>query len=561
LQRLAGNVPFSDNRVAQQAVNVQRAIHPQAIALWMLGGFLGLTAALVLAQLLARRSTLAADDYPALWALGMTRAELWLSEMVPAAAIGVVGGGLALAVAVAASPLFPLGTARVAERNPGVSVDALVLGVGAVAVAAIVLILAAIPSWRAASQARHEVDVARYERPGLLSRSVAAAGLPPTATVGVGLGLTSGRGATAVPVRTSLTGVALAVAALATALTFAGSLTHLLSTPRLYGWNWDARITTNGATTIVEPLLAKIKDDPRLEAVTLADSGVPVQVGKSAVAGLGLRDVKGHIAPLVLTGREPQAADEVAIGAKTARDLNVHLGQRVPVSITAIEQLRVPKRVVGTVVLPPTSTAGRLGDGVILTYEGEVSLAPPEVTVPPPTDAIFRFAPDVNRSLALADLRRLAGRDYSITTPEPPTDIVNFGRVQNLPAILAGLLALLAAATLGHTLITSVSRRARDLAVLKTLGFTAAQVRRTVAWQSTALTLAALIIGLPVGVALGRVLWTAFADQLGVLSRPTTSPLYLALMVPAGLIVANLVAAVPALIASRTRPAVLLRTQ
>jgi ABC-type antimicrobial peptide transport system permease subunit len=97
--------------------------------------------------------------------------------------------------------------------------------------------------------------------------------------------------------------------------------------------------------------------------------------------------------------------------------------------------------------------------------------------------------------------------------------------------------------------------------VLKALGFTAAQVRHTVAWQSTALTLAGLVIGLPVGVALGRLLWTVFANQLGVLASPTTPPLYLALIVPAGLIVANLVAAVPALLASRTRPALVLRTQ
>ena len=43
--------------------------------------------------------------------------------------------------------------------------------------------------------------------------------------------------------------------------------------------------------------------------------------------------------------------------------------------------------------------------------------------------------------------------------------------------VLAGLLALLSAATLIHILLTAVRRRARDLAILRTLGFVGSQVR------------------------------------------------------------------------------------
>jgi hypothetical protein len=261
----------------------------------------------------------------------------------------------------------------------------------------------------------------------------------------------------------------------------------------------------------------------------------------------------------VIEGREPQADDEVALGAKTARDSGTHLGGQVPLSITAVELTRTPKRLVGTVVLPPTSDAGRFGVGAILTNDAEHTLIPPGVQAPPLTDAAIRFAPHVDRSRVLADLRRAAGNDYIISTPEAPTDIVNFGRVQNLPLILAGLLALLAAATLAHTLVTSVYRRSRDLALLKTLGFTTNQVRRTVACQSTVLTSIALLVGLPLGIALGRLLWTVFANELGTLPRPSTPMLYIGLIVPAGIIVANLVAAIPALLASRTKPALVLR--
>jgi hypothetical protein len=479
--------------------------------------------------------------------------------MIAAAVIGAAGGGLAFLIAVAASPLLPIGTARVAESSPGLSIDSLILGVGGITIMAAVLMLAAVPTWRATSRARQEIETAKGERPSVLARAAAAAGFPPTATVGVGLAVNSGRGPTAVPVRSSLAGVILAVTALAAAVTFGASLTHLLTTPRLYGWNWDARVTTTGDTTTIKPLMDRLRPDPRLQDLAMLDNGVPMQVGRSVVAGIAIKNVKGHISPVVINGREPRANDEVALGAKTVRDLGTHLGDRVPLSITAVELTRTPKRVVGTVVVPPTSDAGRFGVGAIITNDAEQTLIPPGVQAPPLTDAAIRFAPHVDRSRVLADIRQASGNDYTVSTPEAPTDIVNFGRVQNLPLILAGLLALLAVATLGHTLVSSVYRRARDLAVLKTVGFTARQVRRTVACQSTVLTSIALLIGVPGGIALGRSLWGVFANQLGTLAKPSTPKLSLALIVPAGIIAANLVAAVPAFLASRTKPLLVLR--
>jgi hypothetical protein len=226
LRRLADNVPVLDTRQSQQAANVQRALHLQAQVLRLLGAFLGVTAGLVVGQLLSRRSTLAAVDHPTLRAMGMTRTQLWLSDMVIASVIGVVAGALALGTALAISPLLPVGTARIAEPHPGFSVDTLILGVGALAIVVTVMILAAFPSWRAVSRAREAIDGA-CERPGLVARAATAASLPPTATVGVGLGLNSGRGRTAVPIRSSLAGVALAIGALTAAVTFGASLTHL----------------------------------------------------------------------------------------------------------------------------------------------------------------------------------------------------------------------------------------------------------------------------------------------------------------------------------------------
>ena len=186
---------------------------------------------------------------------------------------------------------------------------------------------------------------------------------------------------------------------------------------------------------------------------------------------------------------------------------------------------------------------------------------PADIQGPPLTDVAVRFAPGVDRTVAVAALGRKLGSDYVVDTPTRPVDLVNFGRVQNLPLILAGLLGVLGAATLAHTLMTSIRRRRRELSILKTLGFTPSQVRRAVAWQATAFVIAAVAIGLPLGAALGRVVWSAFARHLGAVSEPVTPVLPIVLSIAGAILVANLVAAVPAAVAGRMRPAGALRTE
>lgn len=119
----------------------------------------------------------------------------------------------------------------------------------------------------------------------------------------------------------------------------------------------------------------------------------------------------------------------------------------------------------------------------------------------------------------------------------------------------------MAVATLGHTLTTSARRRRRALAILKVLGFVRSQVSATVAWQATVIAAVALLFGLPLGVASGRWGWQLFADELGVPPQPATPVLVLALLVVATLLLANVVAAVPARLAARTHATTVLREE
>jgi predicted lysophospholipase L1 biosynthesis ABC-type transport system permease subunit len=185
-------------------------------------------------------------------------------------------------------------------------------------------------------------------------------------------------------------------------------------------------------------------------------------------------------------------------------------------------------------------------------------------------EAFKRVVPDA--ILFFVHLRARAGapRDASLAAferhfdwpgPSRPSSIGDFGGVQGLPGLAALLVAAAAAGALAHALVTSVRHRRRELAILKTLGFVRGQVLAAVVWQSTIIVAIALLVGLPVGIAVGRFAWNVFAEDLGVLPESVVPIPATLVIVPAALVLANAIAAVPGLMAARTQPAVALRAE
>lgn len=129
------------------------------------------------------------------------------------------------------------------------------------------------------------------------------------------------------------------------------------------------------------------------------------------------------------------------------------------------------------------------------------------------------------------------------------------------PLVLAALLGLIGVVALTHMLVSSVRRRRRDLAIMKTLGYDRRQMRLSVIWQASTLVLIALAAGLPVGIVGGRWACGLFADQLGIDRSPTIATTTLLLTIPATLLLANAIAAFPGRAAARIHPAVALRAE
>ena len=144
---------------------------------------------------------------------------------------------------------------------------------------------------------------------------------------------------------------------------------------------------------------------------------------------------------------------------------------------------------------------------------------------------------------------------------EVPPELENLKRVRSVPTVLVVFLVLLAVSSLAHVLVTSVRRRRGEFAVLRSLGFTRGMTFGVVSSQSTTVGLVGLIVGIPLGLAVGRLAWTWVAGEVPLVYVSPVALVAVGLTIPVALLVANLIAALPGRRASRLAPATVLRTE
>ena len=547
---------------------IERAIHPQALGWWILAGLAGLVGLAVVGQALARQSNLEAEEYPTLSSLGAERSQLFLLAMTRTVVVGVVGSVGALVLAFLLSPMAPVGEARLAESSTGLTFDAPVLVLGAVATLVVVVALGIWPSARSARQI-HGDDRSGYTHPSPTVTRLAAVGAPPSALIGVRNALERRTGGANVPVGTALLGTVLAVVALCGTLVFGSSLTHLTITPALYGESYQLNFTVDspGADAAI---MSRLRAD---HTVTRITRGLATQITIDGTA-VGLVAVQSRRGPLLfssVTGSVPVGDGQIALGSSTMSQVHAKVGSTVEVTVLTPSGTRrtVPFRVVSQVAFPVLGGAVGLGSGALMSISGLVAAACP----PGPDQASCRQGVLGNQtggilisvaggSRGRADVAHYVDTFRSITAlPITPTSLVNFGEAVNFPLIFGGLLAVFGAATLAHLLVVSVSRRRREIGLLKVLGFVNGQVVAAVGWQATTVALVGIVIGIPLGIVVGRAVWHLFAAHLGVVPVSVVPVGLIAALVLGVLVAANLLALGPAVVAARSKPGRLLRAQ
>ena len=550
LNRLAGGEQVVTTNQLEQTSVVQRSLGVQATALRLLAAVLAGVGLLVLGQTITRQGLLDAEDHGTLRALGTTGAQLRAMGLSRALLIALLATVSATAVGVALSPLTPVGVARHAELNPGLELNVVYTAAGAAAVLLAVCAIGVLPALWSARATATAGGVGDGLRPGRPSSALARAGFPASTVSGVRMALEPGSGRSAVPVRSSIASAALGVATITAVMGFSASLGNLFDDPRLYGWNWDVQLGDAFSPALGEEA-ERLDRHPGVSA-TAVGTIARLQIGRLSVDTLATEPLRGTVQPTVVEGRAPNGPGEILLGSRTLDDLDVGIGDTVTMGFG---DRAAAMRVVGRGVLTEFAGAARLGEGAAVTLGGVRAVVPDAVA----DVVLLRLRPGPAGAALVSDL--VQNPRANLYLPEKPSDLADLERVGGLPSVVAGLLGVLAVATLAHTLLTSVRRRRRDLAILKVLGFVRGQVSATVAWQSTTVAVAAVGVGVPLGAAAGRWAWRLFADRLGVPPDPVTPVMAVVLLVPGTILLANLVAALPARLAARTRPSVVLRSE
>jgi ABC-type antimicrobial peptide transport system permease subunit len=553
--------------MSQEQVNAESATHLRAIVMTLFGWLTVIAGLLVVGQALVRRTVLGATDDPILRALGMSRRQVASIPLVSALIIGVGGAALALAGAITVSPFTVTGLAKMLEPDPGIRIDIPVLSIGAISIVAIVLLFTAVPAWRLAGArggVAGTVELSGTSRPSRIAAAAASLGLSPSAIAGARLALEPGHGRTATPVRSAIAALALTIMAMVAAFGFAASMNHFIDTPRLWGVNFQVATGNPFSGSLFQdravPLL---EHDPGLDRLTVGNfqtTGYLTSANGTIAATLwGLSGVDGPpLSPTMLEGRWPQTTHEIALGATTLRELGLQVGDRVHVVRAGNE---ADLTIVGVPVFPDFGFGAGFGDGAGLTFEGLQRLDPSTTQ----NLVMADYVPGTDQSAVMArvnpTLRKLNAQVVANDGAQLGDANKDAARSKNIPLILASLFTIVAFATLVHVLVTSVRRRRRDLAILRTIGFTRRQISRTVAWQAATIAVVGLAIGLPLGVLVGRLTWSLFAGQLGVVSVPVIAWARVIMLIPATIVIAVLISIPPAIAARRTRPAAVLRAE
>lgn len=517
----------------------REAIGPVARALVIGALLLGAVVLLLGGQALVRQAASEAGDDPTLAALGFTGGRLTAVRSLKAGAIGAGAALVAGVVAAATTPLFPLGLAEVIEPDPGFRLDVAALAAGVPAICLSVAVLgAAAGVWVTRRSMASTGDSPPVARPARWASLPAGVGARPPVVVGIRAALRGGAGGA---VSASVGTIAIGLLATIGATVFGASLTNLTETPALYGWTWDLRLGQPFAPAFAPEQIADVATEPAVAALAVGNEAEVVLGGRRLLM-LGLEQVVGDIEPALITGRAATALNEVVVTSGVGR-----LGERLTATFADVE---IELHVVGIAALPDVDAA--------------VTLATLRRFVPDtPTQLALVRAADRGEAASLREqlVQTLELEETSVAVAELDQDVANFGRVDRLPSLLAGLMGAVAIGALLHALVLGVGRRRRELAVLKVLGFTRRQILGTVTAHASTLAVLAIAVGVPLGVAAGRTVWFGFAESLGVVGAPVVPGWATGAIVAVALAVANLAALVPGWRASRLPAALVLRSE
>ena len=483
-------------------------------------------------------------------ALGFTPAEvvaIFIGQMVLTALAGAIIG-----IPVGALASRPLLSTAAAETGLPVQdfVDPLTDLAVLLGIVLLVVIAAFVPAIRAA-----RTDSVRAISLGLSptgSRRSRLAGL--LARLGAPRPLSLGAGdAFARPARAILTVIALAIgiATLVFAVAFQKTIGDLAANRASYGYAQDVEVYRYPAYSDADlsQLLAEQPETNIVVATRFLHVAIPGAADPAPL--IGTRGDAPGLGYGTRTGHWFANPGEAVVGALTARDAHLRLGDRITVTL---DGKPLTLQVVG--VVDDFSLGGR---GFRVGWD-TLSAAQPDIT---PNDYLVKLRPG---SDAKAFAKRI-GADRLESLNVTATDQNQTDLYTNLiEAMIAGLttvLVLVAAVGVFNATLLSTRERSHDIATLKAVGMTSGQIAVMVTGTALVLTVTAGVVGVPLGIWLTGVIFSAMFEFIGLIldASGTFGPLTLLLVFGAAVAVSMGGAALPARWAAAAPVAEVLRSE
>ncbi|MEO3863257.1 ABC transporter permease [Acrocarpospora sp. B8E8] len=552
---LAGRPTIEIDNLADLRRQTDRLLGYEAAALLALGLAALAAGGLMCGQFTARLVGAAIPRLLTLRAAGLAPKQAVAAAALGPALAGALGGAGGVLGAAAASPWLPIGAAAVYEPRPGFDLDWAVLLPGLFAVSLAIALGAAVYG---------RVLLAAGRSPGRTPSVIAVfagrRGWPVPLQSGLRFALERGRGLDPQPVGSALAGTVGGVLGVLAALTFATGVHDAATNPARYGQTHQLIVFLGfgGQGTPPDRVMVALAADPDV-------TGVEERLSSSARSGHRTFSLYRYApgdhpipAGALQAGRLPATGHEILLAALTADKLGAGVGDRVPLT----GQVGSRDFTVTGVGFVPEGVANSYADGALVTADGYRALfATHEIDV-----LLVTLRPGADVAAATARLGRDAslaagGARLGVVPFFKPRQLTDIQGIPALPIVLGGFLAALALAATGHALAVAVRRRRHEVAVLRALGMTPAQSRWIALTQAGVLALIGLVAGMPLGLALGRVLWRAVAESTPLLYVPPTPVGALLLIAPATLLAAAVLAVWPARTAARIRVADVLRAE
>jgi hypothetical protein len=511
----------SDPERVDGALDVE---HNGLLLLGLLAGVAGLVA---VPQALARHRAAASTEETRLLALGWTTRNQRRARALWSAMLGAAAAALAVVGAIAMSPLFPIGLARMAEPSTGVHADWVVLSLGALSTLVVVVGAGGLVT---AHRARRAIG-----GPGRIARLFSAS-RPVRATAGRFL-LEEGR--LSAVARTTLATAAFGVAMLACAATVIRSEDHMMSRPELYGAPWDLQ----GPVIAGEPdqgALDALNTDGQVAASALLTGG-RITVDGEEIGAVAIDKLKGSIEPTILAGRPVLNDGEIVLGPAIMERHHVALGDSIDAGTSTGSGALT---VVGSGVPLSVGSYSSSSGAVVSPADYSRYATPSTVENEGGLELAVRLAPAADVSVVRGEMGTTTGGfERVIKESFRPARISNIERVRSVPLIIEAFAGLLTLLVLVHSLATVSGRRRRELSVLRALGMKPSDARHVLWWHGAILGALTVAIGLPLGVVAGRMFWRAITTSIDSVYSPRAPWALLAVVAAASLMLSVTVGA------------------